>query len=139
MSQATSTANNQHLTMRLHTTKHTLLPLPLNSLHKTVVLFWNNIMHVQRGSGRLHIHVNRNHNHNIIILMCHCNTSFKVRPHYNLDSIRIQSRSTETRFNPHQSRSHYTTVCGLSARVLGTRTNSLQQRLPADLSQRERL
>ena len=63
----------------------------------------------------------------------------KVRPHYNLDSIRIQSRSTKTRFNPHQSRPHYTTVCGLSARVLGTRTNSLQQRLPADLSQRERL
>ena len=30
-------------------------------------------------------------------------------------------------------------VCGLSARVLGTRTNSRQQRLPADLSQRERL
>ena len=47
----------------------------------------------------------------------------KVRPHYNLDSIQIQSRSTETRFNPHQSRPHYTTVCGLSARVLGTRTN----------------
>ena len=35
-----------------------------------------------------------------------------MRPHYNLDSIRIQSRSTETGFNPHQSRPHYTTVCG---------------------------
>ena len=62
-------------------------------------------------------------------------SSLKVHPYYNLDSIRIQSRSTETRFNQHQLRPHYTTVCGLSAQVLGISTNSCQQRLPAKLSQ----
>ena len=68
--------------------------------------------------------------HEATVLETYMALLLKVRPHYNPDSIRIQSRSTETRFNSHQSRPHYTTVCGLSTQVLGTRTNSRSSDCP---------